>query len=115
MVTQPKPQFCITIKPLDWQVLFGVHIVLLEEEDGRSEQHVVRVVEGGIEVVEGEAHFAGLTAELEYPYNLQILSVSEEVSHPHSIVEVQRAVTTRLHSCKMQVEWIGPNPTVEQR
>ena len=81
-VIQPKPVYCITIQPLEGQVLFGVHIVLLDKEDGRSEQHIVQTVEGGIEVVEGEAHFAGLTAELEYARHCQrFLLVSAEASH----------------------------------
>ncbi len=80
-VIQPKPEYCITIQPLEGQLLFGVHIVLLDEQDAQSEQHIVRTVEGGIEVVEGEAHFAGLTAELEYIYNLQqLLFVSDAAS-----------------------------------
>lgn len=60
-----KPDYCITIQPLDGQSLFGVHIVLLEQSDGHSMQQIVRASEGGIEVVEGEAAWGGLTAELE--------------------------------------------------
>ena len=63
----PKPEYCITIQPLEGQqaqgqgqqpLLFGVHIVLLDDKQGASQQQMVQAVEGGIEVVEGEEAWA---------------------------------------------------------